>query len=156
GIAPAAFTGVDVGFSPDLWVPISMHQWVRPGGDFWFEERRALLLSVVGRLKPGVTISEAQAQMRTIAKQLEHAYPDVNKERSIALMSLEAAKSQALGGPNNEDLARNVSLLLVAASASILLIACANVANLLLARSTARQIGDVGARDQQNAGGRSD
>ena len=139
GIAPAAFTGVDVGFSPDLWVPISMHQWVRPGGDFWFEERRALLLSVVGRLKPGVTISEAQAQMRTIAKQLEQAYPDVNKERSIALMSLEAAKSQALGGPNNEDLARNVSLLLVAASLSILLIACANVANLLLARSTARQ-----------------
>src|SRR5439155_11676554 len=104
-------------------------QWVRPGGDFWFEERRALLLSVVGRLKPGVTTSEAQAQMRTIAKQLEQAYPDVNKERSIALMSLEAAKSQALGGPNNEDLARNVSLLLVTASASILLIACANVAN---------------------------
>lgn len=139
GIAPAAFTGVDVGFAPDLWVPISMHQWVRPGGDFWFEERRALLLSIVARLQPGVTISEAQAQMRTIAKQLEQAYPAVNKERSIALMSLEAAKSQGLAGPNNEDVARNVSLLLVAASASILLIACANVANLLLARSTARQ-----------------
>src|SRR5436190_16495967 len=139
GIAPAAFTGVDVGFSPDLWVPISMHQWVRPGGDFWFEERRALLLSVVGRLKPGVTIFEAQAQMRTIAKQLGQAYPDVNKERSIALMSLEAAKSQGLAGPTNENLARDASLLLLVASASILLIACANVANLLLARSTARQ-----------------
>src|ERR1700726_787189 len=139
GVAPAAFAGVDVGFSPDLWVPMSMHQWVRPGGDFWFDTRRALLLSIIARLKPGVTMSEAQAQMRTIAKQLEQAYPDVNKERSIALMSLEAAKSQGLGGPNNEDLARNVSLLLVAASASILLIACANVANLLLARSTARQ-----------------
>ncbi len=59
-------------------------------------------------------MSEAQAQMRTIAKQLEQAYPDVNKERSIALVSLEAAKSQGLGGPNNEDLARNVSLLLLA------------------------------------------
>jgi predicted permease len=139
GVAPAAFTGVDVGLSPDLWVPMSMHQWVRPGADLWWELRRALLLSIIARLNPGVTMSEAQAQMRTIAKQLEQAYPDVNKERSIALMSLEAAKSQGLGGPNNENLARNVSLLLLAASVSILLIACANVANLLLARSTARR-----------------
>ena len=139
GVAPADFTGVDVGFSPDLWVPMSMHQWVRPGGDFWWETRRALLLSIVARLNPGVTTSEAQAQMRTIAKQLEQAYPDVNKERSIALMSLEAAKAQGLGGPTNENLAQNVSFLLLVASASILLIACANVANLLLARSTARQ-----------------
>jgi predicted permease len=139
GVGPTAFTGVDVGFAPDLWVPLSMRQWVRPGGDFWFESRRALIMTIIGRLKPGVTISEAQAQMRTIAKQLEQAYPDMNKERSITLMSLEAAKSQGLGGPNNEDLAQNVSLLLLAASASILLIACANVANLLLARSTARQ-----------------
>src|SRR6266567_3428271 len=139
GVVPAAFTGVDVGFSPDLWVPISMHQWVRPGADLWFESRRALLLNIIARLKPGVTMSEAQAQMRTIAKQLEQAYPDVNKERSIALMSLEAAKSQGLAGPTNENLARDVSLLLLVASASILLIACANVANLLLARSTARQ-----------------
>jgi predicted permease len=139
GVAPPAFTGVDVGFAPDLWVPMSMHQWIRPGGDFWWETRRALLLSIFGRLNPGVTTSEAQAQMRTIAKQLEQAYPDVNKERSIALMALEAAKAQGLGGPTNENLARNVSLLLLVASVSILLIACANVANLLLARSTARQ-----------------
>src|SRR4030095_3896070 len=82
---------------------------------------------------------ERHAQRRPIAKQREQAYPDVNKERSITLVSLEAAKSQGLGGPNNEDLARNVSLLLLAASTSILLIACANVGNLLLARSTARQ-----------------
>jgi predicted permease len=139
GVAPASFTGVDVGFAPDMWLPISMHQWARPGGDFWFETRRALLLNVMARLKPGVSMSQAQAQMRTIAKQLEQAYPDVNKERSIALMSLEAAKSQGIAGPGNEDLARNVSLLLLVASVSILLIACANVANLLLARSTARQ-----------------
>ena len=139
GVAPPAFTGVDVGFDPDVYLPVSMHQWARPGGDFWFETRRALLMSVIARLKPEVTMTEAQAQMRTIAKQLEQAYPEVNKERSIALMSLEAAKTQGLGGPTNEDLARNVSLLLLAASASILLIACANVGNLLLARSNARQ-----------------
>jgi putative ABC transport system permease protein len=139
GVAPASFTGVDVGFAPDMWLPMSMHQWVRPAGDSWFQLRRALLLTVIARLKPGVTITEAQAQMKTIARQLEQAYPDVNKERSVALMSLEAAKAQGIAGPNNENLARNVSLLLLVAAGSILLITCANVANLLLARSTTRQ-----------------
>src|SRR5207253_2433779 len=127
--APPSFTGLDVGVAPDLWVPLSMHGWIRPAGDLWFEKRRALFLSVVARMKPGISISQAEAQMKTLAQQLERAYPDVNKERSIKLLSAEAAKSQGLGGNQNENAAQHISLLLLVAAGSILLIACANVAN---------------------------
>ena len=139
GVAPPGYTGIDTGVAPEFWVPLSMHNWVRPTGDEWFENRRALFLSIAARLKPGVSISSAEAQMKTIAHQLEHAYPDVNKERSLVLVSAEKAKSQGFGGPGNENTTQNISLLLLVAAGSILLIACANVANLLLARGTTRQ-----------------
>src|ERR1700736_5700623 len=139
GVAPPSFNGVDVGYATDMWVPMAMHEWALPALERFFQKRRALFVNLVARLKTGVTISEAEAQMKTIARQLEQAYPDVNKERSIALLSLEAAKTQGLGGPGNESIAQNVSLLLLVAAGSILLIACANVENLFLARATTRQ-----------------
>src|SRR3954468_6420119 len=139
GVAPRTFTGIDVGIAPDVWVPMAMHGWVRPGGDDWFDNRRALLLNMIGRLKPGVSVTEAEAQLVTVARHLEEAYPDVNKERSVLLVNAEKAKSQGLGGPNNENATQNISLLLLVASGAILLIACANVANLLLARATTRE-----------------
>ena len=140
GVAPQTFTGIDVGVSPDVWLPMSMHGWARPGGDEWFDNRRALLLSMFGRLKPGVTVSEAEAQLKTVARHLEQAYPDVNKERTLSVVSAETAKSQGLvGGPGNENATQNISLLLLTAAGAILLIACANVANLLLARATTRE-----------------
>lgn len=139
GVASANFTGIDVGVAPDLWVPMSMHGWVLPGGDLWFEMRRALSINLVARLKAGVTLAQAEAQMKTVARQLEEAYPDVNRERSVKLVPAETAKSQGLGGPNNENAASSVSVLLLVAAGSILLIACANVANLLLARASTRQ-----------------
>src|SRR5437667_326490 len=120
-------------------MPLAMHGWIRPSGDEWFENRRALFLSLVGRIKPGVSISAAQAQMQTVAYQLEQAYPDVNKERSVVLVPAEKAKSQGIGGPGNENASQGISLLLLVAAGSILLIACANVANLLLARASTRQ-----------------
>ncbi len=139
GVAPPGFTGVDIGVAPEVWMPLAMHGWIRPSGDEWFENRRALFLSLLGRLKPGVSISTAQAQMQTVAHQLEQAYPDVNKERSVVLVPAEKAKSQGIGGPGNENATQNISLLLLVAAGSILLIACANVANLLLARASTRQ-----------------
>jgi macrolide transport system ATP-binding/permease protein len=138
GVAPPSFGGVDVGFAPDMWVPMTMHEWALPAYERFFQKRRALFVNLVARLKPGVTISEADAQMKTIARQLEQAYPDVNKDRSFVVLSLEATKTQGLASPGNENIAQNVSVLLLVAAGSILLIACANVVNLLLARATTR------------------
>jgi predicted permease len=139
GVAPPGFTGVDIGVAPEIWMPLAMHGCIRPSGDEWFENRRALFLSLLGRLKPSVSLSTAQAQMQIMARQLEQAYPDVNKERSVVLVPAEKAKSQGIGGPGNENTAQDISLLLLFAAGSILLIACANVANLLLARASTRQ-----------------
>ncbi len=138
GVAPASFTGTDVGVAPDVWVPFAMRGWIAPGND-WYDNRRALFINAIGRLKPNVTLQQAEAQLKTIARQLEQAYPEFNKERSVTLDPLERAKTQGLGGPNNEGGVQTVSLLLLCTAASILLIACANVANLMLARATTRQ-----------------
>ncbi len=139
GVAPANFCGTDVGVSPDLWVPMAMRAWVTPGTQDWYENRRALMLNLIARLKPSVSLSKAEAQMKTVALQLREAYPEFNEDRTVALVSLEAAKTQSFAGPGNENAIQNVSVLLLVAAGSILLIACANVANLLLARATTRQ-----------------
>ncbi|MGZ5553691.1 MAG: ABC transporter permease, partial [Chthoniobacterales bacterium] len=139
GVAPDNFTGTDVGVAPDLWVPMAMRAWVTPGTLDWYENRRALMLNLIARLKPGVSLTSAEAQMKTVAQQLREAYPEFNEDRTVALVSLETAKTQSFAGPGNENGIRNVSVLLLVAASSILLIACANVANLLLARATTRE-----------------
>jgi putative ABC transport system permease protein len=136
GVMPHGFRGVTAIAGPLLWVPMSARDRVLTG--FFqenFEERRALLFFMTGRLRPGVTVDEAAARLQTTGRQLAQAYPVPNKGRSAtALPLLEATINPGLRG----QALRGVTVLSVVVGL-VLLIACANVANLLLARAATRR-----------------
>ncbi len=133
GIAPRSFLGVTVGNPVDIWVPLSMagEVWPWPLGD-WRHVRDDNWLSAVGRLKPGVSIKHAEAEMRVIARQLELEDPKANKGVTVGIYP-RVGMDPGLRGELRSDTG-----LLMGIVALVLLIACANVANLILTRSAAR------------------
>jgi predicted permease len=137
GVAPRNFKGT-VAFLPAelVWIPISMNQQVLTGlGKDFFNERRFLGVFAFGRLKPGIPRERAQAAMQTIAAQLEKEYPKENQGRSIVLSPL----SDAVVGVNLHGQFVLAGGMLMAIVGLVLLIACANLANLLLAQAVRRE-----------------
>lgn len=136
GVAPAGFKGTVTVSNDDIaWIPISMHAQALPGPlEQLFHNRRMRMIEVFGRLKPGVQQGQAEAALKTIAARLEREYPGDNRGRTIELSSLTEA---ALGFLPREQMVA-AGLALTAVVGLVLLIACANLANLLLARSAKR------------------
>jgi len=136
GVAPAGFRGVNLLGTSAYWVPSSTHTIVLEGqGLEFYQSRRSVNVNAVGRLLPGVTLEQAEAALKTVAQGLATTYPADNAGRSIRLVPI----TQALVDPNTRSDMRQAGNLLIALSGLVLLIACANLANLLLARAGARQ-----------------
>ena len=133
GVAPEAFTGVDQFFHPALFVPLTMSPRLAPTPEQSILERRDDRgLTVKARLKLGVGVAQANAEAEVIAKQLEQAYPDTNRKCSAAVRT----EFQVRVDQSPYD-AMLVGFILALVGV-VLLIACANVANLLLSRARAR------------------
>ena len=133
GVAPERFTGMDQFVQPAFFVPAMMCNRIASNATSnLLEARDQRVFTVKGRLKPGVTIAQAQAELTVIAKALEQAYPETNRNQGVGVRTeLEARFKQS---PEN---AKLVGMLVVLAAA-VLLVACANIASLLLSRARVR------------------
>ena len=136
GVAPKGFQGTGVIGGPDMWVPMSMHDQILTGFvKTLFNERRYLGFSAVARFKDGARPEQAQAELRAIASDLEKDFPLANKGRSFTFQPL----LESSIAPNQRDLFQRAGALLMVVVGIVLVIACFNIANLLLARAAGRK-----------------
>lgn len=143
GVAPAEFTGLVPGIEAELWIPISMVGDVEPitlndtspsPGETRLQRRGHRWLFVLGRLRPGVSAQAAEANLDAIMAGLAQSYPGSNEDHSARVVPASAVRLH----PLVDDQLRPSGLVLLGAVSLVLLIACANLASMLLARGVSR------------------
>jgi len=132
GVAPSGFIGTELLYVPEFWVPMSMEPQIEPGNN-WLESRMAWDAWVLGRIKPGVSYAKAQSEIATIAAQLVREHPKENDGMTVHFTQ-PGLLGDALRGPVTA-----FAAIFMAVAGLVLLIACSNLANSLLARATDRR-----------------
>src|SRR5215469_4204965 len=130
GVTPKSFSGVDLWYRPDVYLPMIMTAAVSPEGNDNLTHREYRGCTLLGRLKPGVTIAQAQAEMNVIMGELEREYPDSNKD-TVAIIRNEMSRRLENGNAT-------FAGILMGLVALVLMMACVNVASLMMAKATSR------------------
>jgi predicted permease len=131
GIMPREFFGTELMLSPELWVPMAMEPQIEPGND-WLDNRNTWNCWVVGRLASGVTSRQAESELNAIVAQLARDFRSMEGVRVVL-------SPPGLAGTSLRGAVIGFASVLMAISALVLLIACTNLANLLLARASDRR-----------------
>jgi predicted permease len=140
GITPEFFTGTSAIFAYDFWLPLGMYDSL---GQAFSEKAQRLgdnenrCLMLLGRLRPGLTIAAAQAQLQPLAAEMARVRPESNKDYTFELG--ESPRISINTNPVKDPSAVTLTVLLMGMSGAVLLIACLNLANMLLARGAARR-----------------
>ncbi len=153
GVAASGFKGETVGENPDFWIPMMMQPSIYPGRDWLHEDstksiQKMMWLHAFGRLKPNATLASVQSEVNVVFRGMLQAFypptlpPDVKKQAFSQFLVVRDARTGAFSG--RDEFASQLKILLTVAGL-VLLIACANVANLLLEKAMARQR-EVGVR----------
>ncbi|MEW6209602.1 MAG: ABC transporter permease [Acidobacteriota bacterium] len=132
GVAPQGFFGTEFIAAPDMWFPMAMQGEIEMGSP-WLDRRDMEQTYVQGRLKSGVSLAQAQAAMESIALQLEREFPQVNEGKRVSIAPPGLMDDRTRGS------VLGFAGILMSVVAFALLLACTNLANLLLARAVERR-----------------